>query len=111
VSEVSVQATDAENADRSLETLGLAPDLSSLSREVLDLIRDGSRNGNLGGSEAAVAVCMEMLRAGYGAAEIWMIMTEPTYGISKLFFSIGATQAEDWLERIIREADAVVAQS
>lgn len=93
------------------EDLGLRPDLSRLPNETRDLIRDGSSNGNLGGgSEAAVRACVEMFRAGYGAAEIWMVMTEPTYDISKLFFSIDATQAEDWLERIIREADAIVAQ-
>jgi hypothetical protein len=97
--------------NQSLENLGLSPDLSRLSTEVRDLIQYGSRNGYPGGSEAAVAVCAAMFRVGYRVAEIWMIMTEPTNDISKLFFSIDATQAEDWLERIIREADAVVAQS
>jgi hypothetical protein len=98
--------------DQSPEDLGLRPDLSRLSIEVRDLIQHGNRDGHPGGgSDAAVAVSMEMFRAGYGAAEIWMIMTEPTYDISKLFFSIDATQAEGWLERIIREADAVVARS
>jgi hypothetical protein len=97
--------------DPSLEDLGLRPNLSRLSGEMRDVIRDGSRNGHPGGSEAAVAVCVEMFRVGYGVAEIWMIMSEPTHDISKPFFSMNATQAEDWLERVIREADAIVAQS
>jgi hypothetical protein len=97
--------------DLSPEELGLRPDLSRLCSAARGLIHDGNRNGHLDDSEAAVAVCAAMFRVGYGVAEIWMIMTEPTNYISKLFFSMDATQAEDWLERIIREADAVVAQS
>lgn len=59
--------------DQSPEELGLWPDLARLSSDMRDVIHDGSRNGHPGGgSEAAVAVCMEMFRSGYGAAEIWM---------------------------------------
>ena len=101
---MSVQATDAENADRSLETLGLAPDLSSLSREVVDLIRYRSHDRHLGCSEDIVAVCVELLWADYGVAEIWMILTDPNNGISEAFFSKDGKQAEAWLEWIVCEA-------
>jgi hypothetical protein len=98
--------------DPSLEDLGLRPNLSRLSGEIRDVIRDGSRNGHPGGgSEAAVTVCVEMLRAGYGVDQFWMVMTDPINGIARAFYSQNGEQAEAWLERIVREGYEIVARS
>jgi hypothetical protein len=98
--------------DQSSEDLDLVPDLSRLSIEVRDLIRNGaSRNGHVGWEETAMAVCIELLQAGYGAAEIWMIMTEPANAIAEEFFSKDGEQAEAYLERIVSEAYKLVDRS
>lgn len=91
--------------DQCSEDLGLRPDLSPLPSAVRDLIHHGSSNGDLDDSEAAVAVCAALFRAGYGVDEVWMIMTDPRNGISKGFFSLDGEQAEVWLDRVISEAD------
>jgi hypothetical protein len=90
--------------DQSLEDLGLAPDLSRLPSEVRDLIRDGNRGQYPEHSEAAAAVCAAMFRVDFGAAELWMVMTDPTNVISNSFFSRGGEQGEAYLERIISQA-------
>lgn len=93
---------------RSLENLGLAPDLSRLPGAVRDLIYHGNRREHLSRSEAALEVCAAMFRASYGLDELWMVLTDPTNAISESFFSKDATQAEAWLERIVPAAyDAV----
>ena len=86
------------------EDLGLRPDLSRLPNETRDLIRDGSRNGHPGCSDALVEVCAAMFRAGYGVDEIWMVLTDPTNAISAAFFSKDGEQGEAYLERIISQA-------
>lgn len=97
--------------DRTPGELGLRSGLSLLSSGVCDLIWRGNRGQYPSRSEAAVTVCAEMLQTGYGAAEIWMIMSDPAYGISKHFFSQGAEQAEDWLEQLVSEACEAVNRS
>ena len=97
--------------DKSLEELGLVPDLTILPAEVRDLLRRGYGGEYPSCFEAAMVVCVELIRAGYGAAEIWMIMTDPRNGISKIFFAKSGGPAEVWLERIICAAPETVAQS
>ncbi|HVF00290.1 MAG TPA: hypothetical protein VNA27_02990 [Rubrobacteraceae bacterium] len=97
--------------DRSPEDLGLAPDLSLLPAEVRDLILHGNRGQYPTHSEAAAAVCVELLRAAYGASEVWTVLSDPTNGISKVFFTKGGEQGEAWLERITYEAHEAVARS
>ncbi|HVF00910.1 MAG TPA: hypothetical protein VNA27_06160 [Rubrobacteraceae bacterium] len=91
--------------DLSPEDLGLAPDLSLLPADVRDLIRRGHPGHYPSYSEAAVEVCAEMFQAGFGVNEIWMIMTDPTNGISRAFYSQDGEQAEAWLDRVISKAD------
>ncbi len=88
-----------------LEKLGLAPNLSRLPAGILELIKRGNRTEYPSRSEADWAVCVEMLRAGYGLDEIWMVMTNPENGISQKFFEKGAL-AEDYLELTISKAHA-----
>jgi hypothetical protein len=94
--------------DRSPEDLGLAPELSLLPAEVRDLIRRDNRGEHPSHSEAAAAVCVELLRAAYGASEVWKVMTDPANGISKEFFLQNGEQAEAYLERIVSEAYELV---
>lgn len=94
----------AYQADLSPENLGLTPDLSRLPREIQDVIRLGDNRGNWSRDEARVAVCAAMFRAGYGAAEIWAVMTDPLNGLSGDFFEEHGDQAEATLERIISTA-------
>ena len=97
--------------NQSLEDLGLAPDLSDLPSEVRALIRHGHRGQYPTHSEAAAAVCAAMFRVDFGVAEIWMVMSDPTNGISRAFYSQDGEQGEAWLERITYEAHEAVAQS
>ncbi len=90
--------------DQSPEHLGLAPDLSRLQSEVRELIRHGHRGQYPCHSEAAAAVCVELLRAGFGVDEVWMVMTDPRNGISRAFYSQDGEQAEAWLDRVVSEA-------
>ena len=88
----------------SLENLGLSPELSRLPSHVLDLIQNGNRGEYPSRSEADMAVCATMFRAGYNAAEVWMVMTEPVNGISETFFEEDGKCAETHLELLISEA-------
>ncbi len=88
-----------------MEELGLAPDLSRLPAGVIELIRHGNRTEYPSRSEADWAVCVEMLRIGYGLDEVWMVMTNPENGISEKFFEKGAL-GEDYLELTISKAHA-----
>jgi hypothetical protein len=97
--------------DPSLEDLGLSPDLSRLPREVRNLIRHGSGDGQAGCSDALVEVCAAMLSAGYGIDELWMVLSDPASSISKGFFEKNGKQAEAWLEWIIRDAYEAVNKS
>ena len=91
--------------DLTPEDLGLAPDLSDLPGELVDLIRHGNRGQYPTHSEAAVAVCAAMFRVDSGVAEIWMVMSDPTNGITRAFYSQDGEQAEAWLDRLISEPD------
>lgn len=88
---------------RSLEDLGLCPDLSRVPEEVRNLIRHGNRGGT-NRSEAGVAVCAAMFQARYSVAEVWMVMTDPANGISETFFEEDGKCAETHLELLISEA-------
>ncbi len=89
---------------RSLENLGLSPDLSRLPSDVLDLIQKTAVCGEyLNHSEASEAVCAAMFRAGYSVAEVWMVMTDPANGISEMFFEEDGERAETHLEQSILE--------
>ncbi len=89
---------------RSLENLGLCPDLSRVPEEVLDLIQNGNRGEYPSRSEADMAVCATMFRAGYSVDEVWMVMTDPANGISEEFFEEDGKCAETHLELLISEA-------
>ena len=89
---------------QSLESLGLAPDLSRLPSNVLVLVRNGSCGEYSNRSEDYVAVCTAMIQAGYNVAEVWMVMTDPTNGISETFFEEEGERAEVRLELLISEA-------
>jgi len=88
-----------------MEELGLAPDLSRLPESVLELVRHGNGTEYPSRSEADWAVCVEMLRAGYGLDEVWMVMTSPENGISEKFYEKGP-RGEDYLELTISKAHA-----
>lgn len=88
---------------RSLENLGLCPDLSRLPEEVRNLIQHGGFREYPHRSEAGVAVCAAMFRAGYNVAEVWMVMTDPANGISEEFFEEDGELAEVHLELLISE--------
>ncbi len=89
---------------RSLEDLGLSPELSRLSSNMLDLIRNGNRGEYPNRPEASEAVCAAMFQAGYVVAEVWIVMTDPANGISEGFFEEGGERAEVHLELLISEA-------
>lgn len=67
------------------ENLGLVPDLSRLPSNMLDLIRSVNCGEYSSRSEARVAVCATMLRAGCGVDEVWMVMTDSANRISEGF--------------------------
>ena len=90
--------------DRFPEDLGLCPDLSRLPSNVLDLIQNGNRGEYPSRSEADMAVCATMFRAGYSVDEVWMVMTDPANGISEPFFEENGERAEVHLELLISEA-------
>ena len=99
----SLQGTPDEEDDAP-ERLGLSPDISRLPRKVRDAIWLGGGRGVGSRDEARVAVCAAMFRAGYGAAEIWTVMTDPLNGVSANFFEQRGDLAEIALERIISTA-------
>jgi len=90
-----------DEEDDAPEELGLSPDISRLPREVRDAIWLGGGRGVGPRDGARVAVCAAMFRAGYGAAEIWAVMTDPLNGVSADFFEQRGDLAEIALERII----------
>jgi hypothetical protein len=102
-SPTSLQGTPDEEDDAP-ERLGLSPDISRLPREIRDTIRLGGNRGGGSRDEARVAVCAAMFRAGYGAADIWTVMTDPLNGISADFFEQRGDLAEIALEQIISTA-------
>lgn len=91
-------------AGLSPEGLGLSPDLSRLPREVRDTIRLGDNGGHRSRDEARVTACAAMFRVGYGAAEIWAVMTDPLNGVSADFFEKRGDQADIALEQVIARA-------
>lgn len=86
-----------------MEELGLAPNLSRLSKEDRDLIRRGNGFRRRSRREAWVSACAAMAQAGFGTDEIWIVMTDARNGISQQFYE-GGESAEDHLESIIGAA-------
>jgi hypothetical protein len=86
-----------------MEGLGLAPNLSRLPRKAQDLIRHGNRGEYRSRSEADMAVCVAMIRVGYGLDEVWTVMTSPENGISQKYFEKGVN-GEAYLELTIQKA-------
>ncbi len=87
------------------DVLGLAPDLSRLPQETLDLIRHGGDHDEQrprGGTLASA--CVAMFRAGYHVNEVWMTVTDPANGISAEFYAEDGAAAEILLELTIARA-------
>ena len=81
----------------------LAPDLSRLPRKVRDLIRRGNHQEYDSRSEADMAVCVAMFRAGYHFNEVWHVMTDPDNGISEKYLDKGS-RGDKYLELTISKA-------
>ena len=65
-------------------------DLSRLSERTRKLVLFGDREGRYASrSEADYAACLGMFVAGFGEAEVWAAMTDPTHGISEKFLEKG----------------------
>jgi hypothetical protein len=92
-----------EDLGPEMEELGLAPDLSRLPERIRDLVKRGNRGEYGSRSEADWAACVGMFRAGYGVDEVWMVMTDPSHGISEKFFEKGS-QGEAYLELTVDKA-------
>ncbi len=96
---------DLDAAIWSSPDLGLSPDLSRLPQETQHSIWYGGNHSDarfLDGSR--ISVCLAMLQAGYRTDEIWVVLTDPTNGISKEFFGESGIQAENALDQIINDA-------
>ncbi|MBV9453522.1 MAG: hypothetical protein JOZ19_05300 [Rubrobacter sp.] len=97
-------------SSRRPEDLGAAPELSRLSWRVQDLIHYGNRGGYKSRSEADMAACVAMFRAGYSDAEVWAAMIDPANGISDKYIEKGR-QGEQYLSLTIGKAQALVGAS
>jgi hypothetical protein len=65
-------------------------DLSRLSERMRELVLFGDREGRYASrSEADFAACLGMFAAGFGEAEVWAAMTDPTHGISEKYHGKG----------------------
>ncbi len=87
------------------DVLGLAPDLSRLPQETLDLIRHGGDHDEQrprGGTLASA--CVAMFRTGYHIDEVWMTVTDPANGVSAEFYAEDGAAAEILLELTIARA-------
>jgi hypothetical protein len=84
-----------------------AADLSRLSDRTRELVLFGDRTGRYASrSEADFAVCLGMFAAGFGEAEVWATMTDPTHGISEKFLEKGRG-GERYLSLTIGKAAAL----
>jgi hypothetical protein len=64
--------------------------LSRLSERTRELVIFGDREGRYASrSEADFAACLGMFAAGFGEAEVWAAMTDPTHGISEKYHGKG----------------------
>ena len=84
-------------------SMGPPPELSRLSRRMQDLIRHGNRGEYQSRSEGDMAACVAMFGAGYAEAEVWAVLTSPTFGISAKYFEKGS-QGERYLALTISKA-------
>ena len=82
------------------------PDFLRLSPKMQNLIRYGNRGEYQSRSEADMAACVAMFGAGYGADEVWAVMTDLTNGISEKFVEKGQ-HGERYLGLTISKAQAV----
>jgi hypothetical protein len=65
-------------------------DLTRLSESTRELVLFGDRTGRYASrSEADFAACLGMFAAGFGEAEVWAVMTDPTHGISEKYLEKG----------------------
>src|SRR5215217_5859184 len=65
-------------------------DLSRVSERTRELVLFGDREGHYASrSEADFAACLGMFAAGFGEAEVWAAMTDPTHGISEKYHGKG----------------------
>jgi hypothetical protein len=88
---------------------GSAPDLSRLSARVRALILGGNRGAGSpypSRSEADFAVCLAMLAAGYGEADVWAAMTDPANGASEKYREKGR-RGDAYLSLTIGKARAL----
>ena len=85
------------------DNAGPAPELSSLSWRMRDLIRHGNSGEYRSRSEADMAACVAMFDAGFEEAQVWAVMTDPTNGISEKYFEKGR-QGERYLALTISKA-------
>lgn len=67
----------------------VTPDLSRLSYKFQYLIRRGNTGQYPSRSEADMAVCGALFKAGYSLEEIWSVITNPSYGISDKYYEKG----------------------
>jgi hypothetical protein len=85
------------------DNVGPAPELSSLSWRMRDLIRHGNSDDYRSRSEVDMAACVAMFGAGFEEAQVWAVMTDPTNGISEKYFEKGR-QGERYLALTIGKA-------
>ncbi len=103
--EPAPRAIGPAHEDWTPDVLGLAPDLSRLPQETLDLIRHGGDHDEQrprGGTLASA--CVAMFRTGYHIDEVWMTVTDPANGVSAEFYAEDGTAAEILLELTIARA-------
>ncbi len=92
------------------KTLEPVSELSRLSRRMRDLVRYGNRGEYPSRSEADMAACVAMFGAGYGEAEVWGVMTDPSNGISEKFLEKGR-DGERYLALTIGKAEVLTRAS
>jgi hypothetical protein len=86
-------------------------DLSRLSERMRELVLFGDRGGRYASrSEADFAACLGMFAAGFGEAEVWAAMTDPTHGISEKYHGKGRG-GERYLSLTIGKAAAKASMS
>ena len=102
------QGTRESGAVRSARPEELAGDvdLSRLSERTRELVLCGDKAGRYASrSEADFAACLGMFASGFGEAEVWAAMTDPTHGISEKFHEKGRG-GERYLSLTIGKAQA-----
>lgn len=90
--------------------LGVVSEASRLSERISNLVSYGNRGEYPSRSEADMAACVAMFGAGYGEAEVWGAMTDPSNGISEKFLEKGR-DGERYLTLTIGKAEALARAS